>query len=160
MAKRPQERYIRYYMEGTAAVKLEPIVPQNDPLNAPLPKVKKKVKVRRVYFDPVPILGIVVAVCMLFVMSAGMEELEAAQAEAAVMNRYVSYLTQENVRLSEEYAATYDLEEIEITARALGMVSAKSLPQTAIELPVIEEETPSFWDSLGNFFSGLFDTAE
>ena len=114
MAQRTSIQYVRFYTQGTAARKLDIAVPQqHHKVSLPTPK---KVKRRKVYVDPVAILGVVVAVCMLIVLSLSVEQLKIAQEEVITMERYVDQLTQENEALVEEYAHSYDIQMVEQTA--------------------------------------------
>ena len=155
MAQRTSVQYVRYYTEGTAARKLEFAVPvKKKPAVLPKPK---KVKVKKVYVDPVAVLGVVVALCMLIVMAAGVGQLKQAREEARTMELYVSQLTREQESLTAQYADTYDLNMIKQTALALGMVPSQEVPQTQIEviLPEVEEE-PTTWENIGTFLTNLF----
>ena len=73
------------------------------------------------------------------------------------MEHYVLQLSAENKALENQYVTGYDLEEIEQTARALGMVSAEEVPafSVTVEEPQVEEE-PTFWEGIGTFLTGLF----
>ena len=154
MAKGPSVQYVHYYTDGSAARKLEVYVPEKKA--APVPKVHKQ-KRKAVYIDPVATLGIVVAVALLVMMAVGVFQLKSAQADARAMERYVAQLTQQNAELSSEYAAGYDLTEVEQTALALGMVPESQVPSIMIDIsePVIQTE-PSFWERAGTFLAGLF----
>ncbi len=154
MMQKDRVQYIRFYTDGTAARKLEIAVPQHKIATLPEPR---KVKYKKVYVDPVAIVGVLAAVFMLIVMVAGMVQLKQAQQEVAAMEAYVDQLTQENQMLQAEYDASYDLETIEKTALALGMVPSAEAPETVIWLEVPEPEPePTFFETIGTFLTGLF----
>ncbi len=154
MAQKTSIQYIRYYTAGTAAIQLEDAVPQHRKATLPAPR---KIKRKNVYIDPVAVLGVLVAVSMLIVMAVGIVELRQTQQEAALMQTYVNQLTRENERLTQAYADAYDLEEIEKTALALGMVPGWQAPQTQITVSVPEQvQTASVWEQIGTFLTGLF----
>ena len=91
MAKN-DNRYIQFYTPGSAAVKVEV---QKEQDWAPLPQWHKTPK-KVIPVDPVAILGFVVAVCMLVLMAVGIQQLNTARQEVAVMERYVAQLTSGN----------------------------------------------------------------
>ncbi len=155
MAQHPSVQYVRYYTDGTAARKLEYAVP-NHQKTASLPKVKKA-KARKIYVDPVAVLGVVVALCMLIVMAVGVGQLQQAREESAMMELYVDQLTRENRELTVQYAESYDLDMVEQTALALGMVPSDQVPTTQIKVTVPQMvEEPTVWETISTFLTGLF----
>lgn len=155
MAQRTSVQYIRYCTDGTAARKLDFAVPGKKK-TAVLPK-PKKMRVKKVYVDPVAVLGVVVALCMLIVMAVGVNQLQQARREAANMELYISRLTRENEELTAQYADSYDIAMVEQTALALGMVPSRQVASTQIlvEVPEVVEE-PTIWETIGTFLTGLF----
>lgn len=147
-------QYIQYSTEGSVARQFLPTFPKKQ--TTAVTRMHKYVRTH-IYVDPVAILGIVVAVCMFIMMAVGVFQLQNAQAEAARMEHYVLQLSAENKALENQYVTGYDLEEIEQTARALGMVSAEEVPafSVTVEEPQVEEE-PTFWEGIGTFLTGLF----
>ena len=100
-----------------------------------------------------------VAACMLIMMLVGLIRLGTEQNRTATMEQRVQLLQQENARLQAQFDAECDLEEVEKTALALGMVPAENIPRNTItvELPEIPEpEAVSLWQRIGTFLSGLF----
>ena len=155
MAQRIDIQYVQFYTSGSAAEKIAPAISVH---TGALPQVTKR-RVRRVYVDPVAIVGSVVAVCMLVMMLVGLSNLRAEQAKTAEMVNYVTQLQEENAMLHAWYTKECDLEKIEETAVALGMVPRESVEHIAIEveLPPVEEEAPaSLWQRIGTFLTGLF----
>lgn len=159
MAPRTSVQYVRYYTDGTAARKLETAVPTQR-LTTVLPPpthLQKKVKRKKIYVDPIAILGVVVAVCLLIVMGVGINQLQQARDEAAVMEQYVEQLTRENKELTEQYAQSYDLTKVKQTALALGMVPREAVPTTRIAVTIPETvEEPTVWETISTFLTGLF----
>ncbi|MBQ6839437.1 MAG: hypothetical protein IJO45_01950 [Oscillospiraceae bacterium] len=134
MAQYPSVQYVRFYTDGSAARKLEPVAPlKRNTLRLP---AQKKSKGKAIYVDPVAILSMAVAVCLLIVMAIGVGKYYAVRAEADDMASYVHYLQQENQRLTQEYAQSYDLNEIKQTAKALGMVPAEQIGSTPIDVSI------------------------
>ena len=102
------------------------------------------------------ILGIVVAVCMLVMMAVGMFRLQAVRQEAVQMQEYVSQLAAENKALENEYENGYDLQTVEQTARALGMVPSDSVRQISVTVTETQTVQMNFFQKIGNFLAGLF----
>ena len=147
-------QYIRYSTDGSAARQYWPVFPRKH--TTTVPKTHRHTRTR-IYVDPVAILGIAVAVCMLLMMVVGVFQLQNAQQKAVLMERYVSELNAQNKALENQYETGYDLEEVEQTALALGMIPAEKVPQysVSVSVPQIEEEQ-LFWDRIGTFLTGLF----
>ena len=134
MVRHPSVQYVHFYTDGSAARKIEPVIPFKKK-TAILPKVRKQ-KRKLIYMDPVAVLGTCVAVCMLIMMLVGVGQLRSAQAEVKQMQDYVHYLEWENQELTQEYMQSYDLNDIRMTATALGMVPADQIAITPIEISV------------------------
>ena len=130
-------QYVNFYTDGSAARKIAPV---KKTTTAVLPK-QRKPKRKVVYIDPVAIFGTLVAICMFVMMLCGISSLRQERAEAEAMEDYLTQLQKENKQLTKEYEESYDLEEVERTALALGMVSEEEVPHNVIEIP--EEETPA-----------------
>ena len=139
MAQKYGIQYVNFYTDGSAARKIAP-VRQTPKVVLPAPKKRKR---KVVYVDPVAILGILVAVGLLIMMFAGLELLQKEQNKAEKMERYLSYLDEENEKLTQAYHSSYDREEIERTALALGMKYQDQTPNMVIRLPEApEQEAP------------------
>ena len=154
MAKN-NSRYIQFYTPGTAAVKVQI---QDEQKWAPLPEPKQEKKIV-IAVDPVAILGFVVAVCMLVLMTVGINQLNAARREVATLENYVVQLTAENYTLEQTYSEGYDLEDVRQAALDMGMVSAEEIPQTRIyvTLPTVQADEPvTLWEQVTTFLTGLF----
>lgn len=148
-------RYIQFYTPGTAAVKVQVQEEQNW---APLPEVKPKKRIT-VAVDPVALIGFAVAVCMLILMAVGINRLNGARREVAVLEHYVAQLTVQNNQLQESYTAGYDLSEVRQAALDMGMVPAEEIPQRQIYITVPSsrsEEPATGWAQLTAFLSSVF----
>ena len=155
MAQRIDVQYVQFYSYGSAAERVAPVAPIQ---TMQLPRVKKR-KVQRIYVDPVATLGIVVAVCMLIMMTVGVLRLRQEQRETAALERYVELLQQENEKLEAKYEEQWDIDAVEKTALALGMIPKDQAVQMTIrvEMPQTEQMEPvSLWNRLGTFLTGLF----
>ena len=155
MAKKYGIEYVNYYTDGSTARKIMPALRS---VKAMLPKPKKH-KRKVIYLDPVAVLGMAVAVCMLLMMCVGLVQLNAACRQTVAMEQYVQKLDDQKALLSEQYHAGYDIEEVEHTALALGMVPKSQVQQTTIHMPMLETESVesvTLWDRIGTFLSSLF----
>lgn len=153
MTRQLDVQYVRFYTDGSAARKVDTVQPMKQ---MQLPKVKKQ---KRIVFrvDPIAAMGIVVSVLMLVLMAVGVFQLKAAQQSASSMEDYVSKLEAENASLSATYEQSYDLQKVEETAIALGMVSRDQVQRVTIRVPAVEaEETPGVLDRFYTFLTGLF----
>ena len=155
MAKKYGIEYVNYYTDGSTARKIMPALRS---VKAMLPKPKKH-KRRVIYLDPVAVLGMTVAICMLFMMFVGLVQLKDARQKTMSMEQYVNRLDDQKELLSEQYHAGYDIEEVEHTALALGMVPKSQVQQTTIHMPMLETQTVesvTLWEQIGTFLSSLF----
>jgi len=157
MAQKLRIEYVKFYTDGSAAKKLDvkPAVQKEfDPIVTAPPFANKR---KKIYVDPIAILGMVVAVCMFFTITVGIIQLRNAQIERYHMEQYVIHLQQIHAQRQEAYEASYDLEEIDRTARALGMVPASEVSHAAIDItPPVAETEPTIWENVGTFLTGLF----
>ena len=155
MAQHVDVQYVRYYTQGSAARQIQPAVKSQ---TGTLPQIKKK-KIQRVYIDPVATLGTVVALCMLIMMVVGISQLRAEQQRTAEMVAYVELLQQQNTALQVQYEEECDLEAVEKTALALGMIPQPQAAHSSIqvEIPVVENEMQAtIWQRIGTFMTSLF----
>lgn len=153
MAYRSDVTYIRYYTDGSAARQPVPKVPQK---KRTLPKVKQQPK-QVLYIQPIAVVGLLLSAVMLVMMIAGAVELQNAKQQKRAMEEYVQKLTWENSHSRAEYEDGLDLETIEKSAIALGMVPQDQVRQITISVPMPEtEETPGFWEKTLVFLESLF----
>lgn len=142
MAK-TDNRYIQFYTPGSAACKVELRQEQDW---APLPEMRLRPRTL-IHVDPVALVGIVVAVCMLVLMAVGIRQLNDSRREVAALEHYVAQLKTEKVALEESYVSGFDPDVIRRQAMDLGMVPMEEVPQTPIQIvipPQPQEEIPLF----------------
>ena len=163
MASKADIQYIRHsYIDGTAAKK---IAVNQSPKRAPLPLFEpqmmepdQKVEVR---VDPLSVAATVTAIVLVVLMVVSLLQFGAAYRENVQLQEYVYTLRNENVRLEQEYQASYDLAEIEAQALALGMVPADQAQTMNISGVVpAEPAEPTFWENVELFFGELFANAK
>ena len=121
------------------------------------PKFEKE-PATRLCIDPLAFCGLMVAVVMLVVMLSGIIRFNVVSQDHMALQSYVNQLREDNTLLSQRYAASYDLDEMDVTARALGMIpiSEAQTISMKVEVPVREEE-PGFIDNVIWFLSGLLE---
>ncbi|MBQ6851512.1 MAG: hypothetical protein IJO04_00560 [Oscillospiraceae bacterium] len=148
-----QVQYVRFATVGSAARKP---VSMTAVKKTVLPKPRKKLRTV-VYVDPVAVLGILVAAFMMVTMIVGLVDFAAARQEAAVMEQYVEQLSEQNRQLQQTYESGYDLEVVENTALALGMVPKDQVETVTIYVSEPQQtETITLWTRIGTFLTGLF----
>ena len=153
MAQRVDVQYVQFYTQGNAARRIMPAITAR---LRELPNIRKR-KLLRVYVDPVAALGIVVAVSMLIMMALGVSQLQVQQEKTMVMEQYVQQLQMENRQLQAEYAAQCDLDAVEKTALALGMIPQQEAAHISITVePPQAQESVTLWNRIGTFLTGLF----
>ena len=153
MARHPNIEYIRFYTDGSAARKVEVAEPIK---TMRLPRVKKQKRIT-LRIDPLAVTAILMTALMAVLMIVGAVQLDRAQQETAVMLAHVENLQEENAELHTYFDTHCDLEEIERTAMALGMVPKEQVTHITIQVPqVITEEEPGAWERFTTFLVGLF----
>ncbi len=154
MVQKPKIQYVgQFYVHGSEARKLEQPVKKNKTV---LP-LKKLQQIETIYVDPVALMGIAVAVVMLAVMLVGALQIREDWAEYESVSNYVSYLNQENARLTREYHESFDLEAVRTKALALGMVPKEEAEVTTIQVLIPQRSPePSRLELLKEFLEGLF----
>ena len=155
MARKNEILYVNFYTDGSAARKVAPAFPAAQPRKKPVVKRQEKIVI---HVDPVAVCSFVVAVVMLVMLSVGLTGLQNARAEAMAMEAYVNSLHAENQRLTEEFYQQVDLESVEKTALALGMVPRQQVQSTPIVVSVPQEDVANqtFWAQLTAFLTNLF----
>ena len=155
MARKHDILYVNFYTDGSAARKIAPAFPESRP--QPKPRTHKQKKIL-VYVDPVAICSIMVAAVLLIMMAAGLTQFQNARQEAEVMQQYLEVLSAENEDLAAQYAEGVDLEDVEKTALALGMVPKAEAQSMTIQLSGSnpQQSAPTFWDQFVAFLTNLF----
>lgn len=155
MAQKHDILYVNFYTDGSSARKLASAFPAQQPQRKPKAKKRRKLVV---YLDPVAVCSLMVAVVLLIMMAVGMTQFQNARAEAQAMEQYLQQLTQENERLSTQYWEGIDLQEVEKTALALGMVPSQQVQNISIRLSetTIQQPQQNFWNHILTFLTNLF----
>ena len=144
MARRNNERYVRYYTFGSTAAKLEA------ERKAALPEYKTAQKRKPIEIDPVSALGNAVAIVLAVLMLVGIFQVAGTAAQVRARETQVTALEMEQQMLLERYESGYDLNQVRVAAESMGMVSAEEATHVRVEVPAetIEVRAVSWWDSL------------
>ena len=153
MAQRTDIRYVQFYTDGSAARKLAPVAPLH---TIKLPKVKKQKRIT-IAIDPIAFASLTMALVMTVLIVVGWVQLNNIKQEVQTMTAYVEVLQAENVQLQNTFLEGYDIEQIERTALALGMVPKEQVQHISVQLPeMIEQPEPTTWERFTTFLTGLF----
>ena len=155
MASKPEIQYIQFYIDGSAAKQLDPVTPEK---SQPKPAKKTRTHLKRIYIDPVAIIGIVVSAMLLITMTVGVFRLKQANEQQRAMQLCVAQLRLENRDLQEDYTNTINLDKVHQQAMALGMVPASEAKVNTILLsaPQAEEAPVTLWQQVSTFLASLF----
>ena len=156
MSQKPKIQYVgQFYIHGSEARQLE-LEAKRKQAKSKLPLERLR-SVREINLDPVAIGGILVSLMLLAVMIVGALQLKTDWANYRVMDSYVSRLSSQNAKLTEEYRSQYDLDDIRSKAVALGMVPREELQTRSVYVTVPQPEPePTWWENLQWFLEGLF----
>ena len=156
MSQKPKIQYVgQFYIHGSEARQLEQEAKRKQAKSKlPLERLRS---VREISLDPVAIGGILVSLMLLAVMIVGALQLKTDWANYRIMDSYVSRLSSQNAKLTEEYRSQYDLDDIRSKAEALGMVPREELQTRSVYVTVPQPEPePTWWENLQWFLEGLF----
>ena len=156
MSQKPKIQYVgQFYIHGSEARQLE-LEAKRKQAKSKLPLERLR-SVREISLDLVAIGGIFVSLVLLAVMIVGALQLKTDWANYRVMDSYVSRLSSQNAKLTEEYRSQYDLDDIRSKAQALGMVPREELQTRSVNVTVPQPEPePTWWENLQWFLEGLF----
>ena len=154
MARKHDILYVNFYTDGSAARKIAPAFPESRPQPKPRSHKQKKIVI---HVDPVAICSIMVAAVLLIMMAVGLTQFQNARQETERMEQYLQTLTEKNEALSSQYAENVDLDAVERTALALGMVPKSEAQSISIQLSSIQQPVQSsVWDQFVAFLTNLF----
>lgn len=153
MAQRVDVRYVNFYTAGSSALKVAPAISLKT-LELPKKRRAKRVTLR---IDPVAAAGILMAVVMSILMTVGVFQLVNVRNNEVAMAAYVDTLQTENEALRMAFEEGCNLNDVETTALALGMVPAEQVQRVKlqVEKPAADEESGAI-KNLFTFLTGLF----
>lgn len=145
MARKNNDRYVRFYTFGSTAAKLAE--PEK---KAILPKYHPQPKRKPIPFDPFTLAGNVVAVLLAVLMIVGMFQVGSATAEVRQLEAELQALEQQEQMLLERYYGQIDLDEIRVAAESMGMIPAEDAVHVRVQLPAetVQVQQISWWDSV------------
>lgn len=153
---KPDVEYIQKYYSYGSEAKIIDFKPLQKEQKIQVPRPKRNPKTR-IYVDPIALAGMVLALVMLVVMTMGIMEFSAVCQEHQQMQQTLTALRDANVELTHNYRVSYELSEIEETARALGMIPIEEAKTITVQVTVPQREPePTLWDDFVWFISGLF----
>ena len=154
MAQRLDVQYVQFYTDGSAARKFAPLAPLK---TMKLPKLKKAKRIV-LHIDPVAVAGIAMAAFMIVLMLVGVSQLNQQRRELNQMTEYVEQLQVENQLLEGRFERNCDMEALEQTALALGLVPQDQVKHVTIAAPEVEDhqEQQGTWERFYIFLTGLF----
>ncbi len=159
MVQKPKIQYIgQFYVHGSEAKQLE-LEQQKQQRKAktklPLAQLER---IEKIYIDPVAVIGIAVAVVMLITMVVGAVQIRDDWRAYEEISDYVTTLQTKNAELTHNYRKSYNLDDIEMKALALGMVPKKDLEVVTVTIdhPVPEPEL-TLEDEILRFWYGLWE---
>ena len=139
MVRNPDIEYIdKFYVHGSEA-KIIAFAPNKRVPKTTLPKPLREKKIC-IEIDPIAVCGLVVAVVMLIVMAVGMVDFRAACEENRIAAERLQEVHDKNVMLQYDYHTSYDVREVEETAKVLGMVHKSEIPVVTLSVTVPEAE--------------------
>ena len=160
MAQKYDILYVNFYTDGSAARKVSPAAPATQPRKKPVAKRQQKTVI---YLDPVAVCSIMMAAVLLVFMAIGLTQFQNARAEAQAMEAYVEKLSAEKEALSQDFYDSVDLDSVEKTAVALGMIPKTEAKIICVESQLtdaqqirIEEASPNIWEQFLTFLTNLF----
>ena len=156
MAAKPEIQYVgQFYVYGSEARKLEP--KRQARREKAVVRQQHTEQVRVISIDPVALVGLAVAVAMLICLAVSAVGIKDTWQEYDQINKYMTYLKQQNADLEHTYTNGYDLAEVEAAAIALGMIPATEANTIILSVTVPEPEPePTVWEDFTWFLQGLF----
>ena len=156
MNQKPKIQYVgQFYVHGSEARKLQ-LQEEKRQAKTKLPLARIKA-IEKIYVDPVALVGIAVAVMMLFTMVLGAIQLKRDWDQYEQVAAYVSELKKENARMNHLYRSSYDLEDIKTKAVSMGMVPKSELQTMAVTITIPAPEVePTRMEEIKFFLEGLF----
>ena len=153
MARKPEIQYVgQFYVYGSEARAVAPKKKQQFQL--PKPRLEK---IEKIYVDPVAFVGLMVAAVMLIAMVVGACQINSSWQEYEQVSHYLSELKRENAQLNHTLHTSYDIDEVEAQAKAMGLVPLEEIPTLSVRVTVPEpEEEMTAWDEFVWFLQGLF----
>ena len=156
MLRQPDIQYIQMYQYGSTAYKLQPSAPvKKNPYQLP-EQVAKPRPVRRTLLEPLSLCAIALACVMLLTMVVGMLQVGELTSRHRELENHIDVLQAQRADLQKSYEDAYDLHQVEIRARQIGLVAADEavhVPMGKLETvpreePGLAQRVKAVWDEL------------
>ena len=156
MAQKPEIQYVgQFYIHGSEAKKLAQKKEQKK-AKTQLPQHRFE-RARKVYVDPLAIASLCIATVMLVTMVMGALSIQTAWEDLRIAQQRVYELQNDNVILTSQYRAGYDLDEVRSAALALGMIPVEEAQVMSLHVTVpVKRPEPTFLEDMIWFLEGLF----
>lgn len=147
MTRKPDIQYIgQFYIHGSEARQPEYKQEKKTKVSLPMPHLGED---RVLYLEPLAIIGVVMALVLLFTMVVGTLQIQDAWTEYERMSAYTSGLRKTNAELWNTCHNGYKLDEVRITALSMGLVSVSDVEVIHVDVTVPQpEEEPGFFRQL------------
>lgn len=154
MAQKAEVQYVnQFYVFGSE-------VPGQRKTGVKLPELHIP-RPRRIYVDPIALLGTVAAAVMLCLLIVGVFRLRDARTEYTRARERLTELERANAQLSHTYHTGFDLESVRTMASSQGMVdSAEAERFTAFVILPKRPKPQTAWDNFLWRLSWLFSRSE
>ena len=160
MARQPDIQYIQAYNYGNTARKLAP-QPHVRKEKYQLPQQRPhRQQVRQAMLDPLSLCAIAVASVMLVAMLIGMFRVGELVSRRQELEQYIGVLQEQRADLQKTYEESYDLHQVELRARQMGLVPGDEIQHVQMgTINTQPQQGPGITDRLAAFFSELFAKA-
>ena len=156
MARQPDVQYIQMYQYGSTAYKLQPAPPVKKNTYHLPEQVAKPRPVRRTLLEPMSLCAIALACVMLLTMVIGMLQVGELTSRHRELEDRIDVLQAQRADLQKTYEAAYDLHQVELRARQIGLVAADEavhvsmgpIETVAQEEPGIAQRVKAVWNEL------------
>ena len=155
MNKKPEIQYVgQFYVYGSEA---KEAAQKAQKAKNKLPK-PKLTKLRKIYIDPVALLGIATAVVLLTVMAIGAFQLKNTWDEYNRVETYLTGVKRQSALVEHAYRTSYDLDSSREVAAAMGMIPVEEARVMTVPVTMPQPKAePTAWDNLKWFLRGLVD---
>ena len=171
MAERRRNNFT-YHTDGSAAYQVDYVPGSRESTARPLPKQqpkphkktrKKPVVHEKIAIAPFAVLGVALALFMLVLVLFGYVQIYEAGSEVANLEDRIATLQEENKKLQTQFENAVDLQQIEQSARELGMQQPSSKQKITVRVPVedvtvISAETGS--NPIETAVRAIYETAQ
>lgn len=160
MARQPDIQYIQMYNYGSTARELAPQRRMRKE-KYQLPEQRpQKAKARQKLIDPLSVCAMAVAGVMLVAMLVGMFKVGELSSRRMELQNHIDTLQEQRVELQKAYEEAYDLHQVEVRARQIGMVYGDEAVHVQMGKVTPEaDRNPGIWEQMTQIVDELFAKA-